>query len=109
MQPLDLGTYITVAAGVAGAVGLLWKRVRVQARRADAVDYLVANVGEIRELGKDVADLREIVARELTHNGGGSIKDDVHGMAINLGKADRRLDRLEAIVLLAIPNERKPL
>lgn len=62
------------AAGLV-ALGYLIKKLRQAARALDAIEVLVS--------------------RELTHNHGTSIKDDVHGIAISLGDIQRRVVGLE--------------
>lgn len=39
--------------------------------------------------------MHDIVTRELEHNHGSSIKDDVYGTAVALGQTQRRLDEVE--------------
>lgn len=74
MTPADAST---VAAGIAAAVGLLvacWTGLRRLIRRLDRVD--------------------EVLRRELDHNHGSSIKDDVHGVAVASHESNRKLDNL---------------
>lgn len=76
MSHLDeYGTYL--AALVAGVVALGWiiRKMRRAVRALDAIE--------------------RVVARELTHNHGTSMKDDVHGVARTLGLIARRVDALE--------------
>jgi hypothetical protein len=63
-----------VAAGVAGVV------------------YLVRGA---RRAVQAIGAIQDIVQRELEHNHGSSIKDDVHGMAVAIGilQRDREEDR----------------
>jgi len=46
-------------------------------------------------LARVVHAIDRVVERELEHNGGGSIKDDVHGIAVAIGHLQRRVDHLE--------------
>lgn len=70
MQLRDPQTWILAAAAVA-AVGYLGKQVLVVAR--------------------GVLAIKEIVQRELEHNHGSSMKDDIYGMARSLGEVQRQL------------------
>lgn len=79
-------TLAAVAAGVAGSLYLGRKLVRF-----------------LRALDR----ISRLVEHELTNNGGSSMKDDVHGIAVNVGmlqsdfrELGRRVETLEALELL---------
>ena len=40
-------------------------------------------------------DIKAVVERELSHNHGSSLKDDVHGIAVSVHRAHNRIDALE--------------
>lgn len=63
-----------IAAGLA-AVGYIARLVRRLVRIGSAIEHMVSN--------------------ELTHNHGSSIKDDVYGIAVAVGKLSRRIDAIE--------------
>lgn len=56
-----------------------------------AIAYLVRFLVKVGRVGRAVF---EIVDRELTHNHGTSIKDDVYGTAVALGKLQREVDQI---------------
>ena len=85
MSPLDLAAYTVTAGAVLSAVGYIITKVRKAARSLDAIEDLV-NL---------LPDMQAIVARELEHNHGSSMKDDMHGVAVSVGKLQRRQDDLE--------------
>jgi hypothetical protein len=76
-----LGWAAAAAAGVAGVLYLA-KKVRDLVRGAL---YVLRSIEAIKHL----------VQRELDHNHGSSMKDDVHGMAVAIGQLqrDRETDR----------------
>lgn len=43
-----------------------------------------------------VTVIQRLTESELEHNHGSSMKDDVHGMAVSLGKLQRKTDELDA-------------
>lgn len=67
-----------IAAGVA-ALGYLAKKTRDAAR---------AGVRMLRA----VIAIQRLVERELEHNHGSSMKDDIHGMAVAIGQLQRDRD-----------------
>jgi hypothetical protein len=73
-----LGWAAAAAAGVAGCIYLA-KKVRDLVR---GVLYIVHAIEVIRHL----------VQRELEHNHGSSMKDDMHGIAVALGKLQRETE-----------------
>ena len=85
---------IILAAAVLAALLALWRGVRALVRKLDAIDSLPAKVAALDSLPAKVAALEELVRRELTHNHGSSIKDDVHGLAVGMGSLGRDLDQL---------------
>lgn len=72
MEPLAL-----LAGAAAGLAGLL---------------YLL---GRARRAARVLDAIQALVERELEHNHGGSIKDDVHGTAVAVGVLQRRVSDLE--------------
>lgn len=56
-------------------------------------------------LAQAVLAIQNIVQRELEHNHGSSMKDDVYGMAIALGRAARRLDEFEEALRRQHPDD----
>jgi hypothetical protein len=99
-----LGWAAAAAAGIAGFIYL-----------ARVVLYIARSIEAVRHL----------VQRELEHNHGSSMKDDVHGMAVAIGQLQRdrdddrrRLSRAlrlaakhhpeDAWLYLDSPDERKP-
>lgn len=71
---LDVAVAVSVfSAGLAGLVYLI-RVVRSGFKYADDVNELVAMTGDIKRL----------LTKELEHNHGGSIKDDIHGLAVGL-------------------------
>lgn len=76
---MTAGESLALVAGVAAAVA--------------AVSYLV---GRARRAARVLDAIQAIVERELEHNHGSSMKDDVHGLAIALGHLARRVDDIES-------------
>lgn len=85
-----------IAAAIAGAVAavvsaikaLIWllQAARAASRYADTIAELVA-----------LADgIRDVLGRELEHNHGGSLKDDVHGIAVGQYELSSAVDQLRA-------------
>ena len=54
-----------------------------------ALGVIARKVGRALEV---IGRLHDLAVRELEHNHGSSIKDDVHGTAIGLGVLQRRFD-----------------
>lgn len=82
MSVIDTATTLTaIAAGVAALLYLAR-----QARRAFRA---------IRDGLQLLGVATDIVTRELEHNHGSSIKDDVHGTAVAVGQLQRRVGHLE--------------
>lgn len=79
-----LGIPVALAAMIA-AIRALWRTVARLVAFANSLEYLVSRVNEIEQL----------LAHELRHNHGSSIKDDVHGTAIALQVANQRIDDLQ--------------
>lgn len=77
--------FIITAAAVLAALGYIGNKALVIARAVLAV--------------------REIVQRELEHNHGSSMKDDIYGMARSLGEVQRRLDDYEDAMRRQHPND----
>lgn len=84
-----------IAAGLAGMVlaGTAWK-----VAIAPAISALRSAVRKL-----DAID--ELLSRELEHNHGGSIKDDVHGIAVAQGHTQRRVDQLVAALRRHHPDD----
>ena len=66
-----VGATVAVAAAV-GAIVLLYRTGVALVRRLDALDQLLT--------------------RELTHNHGSAMKDDLHGIAVSIGRMQRVQD-----------------
>lgn len=75
---------VLAVAGVT-ALGVIIRWMRGGFRVADDAERLLKNTDAILSL----------VKRELEHNHGGSLKDDVHGIAVSVHRAHNRIDVLE--------------
>lgn len=70
---------LTMIGAAAAAVAGLAYLIRLGLKAARALDAI-----------------QTVVERELEHNHGSSMKDDVHGMARAIGKLQRQVDDLDA-------------
>ena len=70
-----------ITAGVGGLVALV-----------AGLGYLV---GKARKAARALDAIEQLVSRELEHNHGSSMKDDVHGLAVALGQLGRHVDDLD--------------
>jgi hypothetical protein len=77
-----VATWVVLVGAAFTVLGHLARKARNVARKLDRLEEL------LRPAAKTVA-------KELTPNTGSSMKDDLHGMAVSLGEAQRRLDDLE--------------
>lgn len=91
-----------ITAGVVATAGLIGAAVylgRILARVLTAV-HIIRRIVE-RELDAEQAEertdvpLKTVVNRELTHNHGSSLKDDVYGLAIGQRLLARQVDDLD--------------
>lgn len=62
---------------------------------ASGLAGLVYIIGRARKAARVLDAIQHIVERELEHNHGSSMKDDMHGVAVSVGKLQRRQDDLE--------------
>lgn len=69
---------------------------------------LFAGARAALSLARVVHAIDKVVERELEYNGGGSIKDDVHGIAVAIGHLQRRVDHLEDTLTHHLNNRRQP-
>ena len=90
-------TWVTGSAAVLAAVVYLTAQARRMLRR-------------VRNGLRAIAAIHDIVERELEHNHGSSMKDDVHGMAVAIGVLQREHDEDRRVVqmLLAIAARNHP-
>lgn len=76
---------VVAAAAVAAALVYFARLTRKAVHKLDAID--------------------ELTSRELNHNHGGSMKDDMHGLAVTIGQLqrdrDEERDRFNAVLVLA--------
>lgn len=79
-DPIALAAWLTVIAGGAAALGYLLKRVYQGTIRAWHA---------ITEARRVLKAMWELVSYELNVNSGGSIKDNIHDMAVAQGKTQR--------------------
>lgn len=68
-------------------------RIVLAAAAVAAVVYLAKGV---RYIVHKVDQIDTVTKRELDHNHGGSMKDDVHGLAVAFGQMQRERDRERA-------------
>jgi hypothetical protein len=61
---------------------------------------------KIRALFRFIERIHEVTTKELEPNHGGSMKDDMHGLAVSLGKLQRRVDTIESRYNLDHPRKR---
>lgn len=78
MRATDLLSYVAAIAAAGAALGWV--------------------VRQVLRLVKAGEALSAVVTRELGHNGGSSIKDDVHGTAINVQHVSDRVDHLYRVL-----------
>lgn len=52
----------------------------------------------LRKAFRMLDTVETVVSRELEHNHGGSMKDDLYGMAVGFGLTQRQVDDLEEVV-----------
>jgi len=87
----DREVVLIVVGGLIGLAGLV-----------RSVVYLVRGA---RWLVHKLDAIDEVTQRELTHNHGTSMKDDVHGLALSIGELQRARDderkRVNAVLRLA--------
>lgn len=76
--------FVILAAAAVAATAALWKTMRQLVRKLDALDSLPGRM----------ARLESLVNRELTHNHGSSIKDDMTGLAVGMGHLSRTVEQL---------------
>lgn len=69
---------IVATAAVLAALTVIYRQARALVRWAQG-------------LGRRLRAIDDVITRELEHNHGGSIKDDVHGMAVALGLLQRQV------------------
>lgn len=81
----DTAAAIVLGVAVLTALGVAVRRLRLAFRALENLAALLEMTGQVRDL----------VQRELNHNHGGSIKDDVVGTALGLQRAHNRVDQLE--------------
>ena len=75
---------VLVVAGLS-AIGVVFKWVRGGFRKVEDVARLIAMTEQ----------LKDVIDRELNHNHGSSLKDDVHGIAVSVHRAHNRIDAVE--------------
>lgn len=74
-------------------------------------DVLVALIGGAALVGAAIASrpnaaikrIDKRTAKELEHNGGGSMKDDLYGIAVRTGYLERRIDAMATIAAVHHP------
>lgn len=88
MDLTELAAAVVLAAAALAALGVLIKWARGGFRTIDNAEQLLSMTG----------DIKRIVERELRHNSGGSLKDDVHGIAISVHRAHNRIDDLHEVL-----------
>lgn len=76
---------MTTAAAVAGGVVLV----------AAFVTACIQLGRWLAGIGRRVKAAARLVEHELDHNGGGSMRDDVYGIAVAVGKLSRKVDDLD--------------
>lgn len=92
MSPGDLLAWLATAGAGLAAVGYLFRKVRAFARW-------------ISTLVETAETLLALARKELEHNHGSSIKDDVHGTALSVDHLAHRVDDLyDALATLAEAN-----
>lgn len=70
------------------AFGVMFRRLRASFRAVEDLSALLAMT----------EGLRDLVERELNHNHGSSLKDDVHGIALGVQRAHNRVDQVVGVV-----------
>lgn len=78
----DIATTVVLAAAALTGLGYLFTRARRGFKRVDQLEQLLERT----------EDIKRLVDRELTHNHGSSMKDDVHATAISVHRAHNRID-----------------
>lgn len=81
---------VAAATALAGFSAAVWRTLRRAVRKLDALEALPAKV---TALEAQSTALEALVTKELTHNHGSSIKDDVVGLAVGMGHMARTQDR----------------
>lgn len=82
MSVLDVASWIALAAATVTGLSYLFKRARGGFRSYDQLEQLIGMADDIKDL----------LGRELEHNSGSSLKDNVVGIAFSLHRAHNRID-----------------
>lgn len=96
---------VVLAAAALGALVVLWRALRGMVRSLDALADMPARMNT---LTARMAALERLVTKELTHNHGSSIKDDVVGLAVSMGHLGRATDELRHDLDSHLTDERNP-
>lgn len=87
----EVGLSVIFAAAVLTALIQLGRYARAAARAAArTLDKLEA----LDQIGERLEVVESLVSRELDYNHGGSMRDDVHGLAVAVGSMQRTQDAL---------------
>lgn len=78
--------------------GLLLTRLRKAFKTMDKLERLIQMVEALEKLVPLVDSIESVISKELEHNHGSSMKDDLHGMAVGFGLTQRQVDDLEDVV-----------
>lgn len=90
MSPAEWAGFLGLAAGAVGAFLYL-------------VGRLLLGIRWISRLFRALDAAAPVILKELQHNSGSSMKDDVHGLALSIGDLQRRVGELERTVKAAQP------
>lgn len=85
MNVSDSASWVVLVVAGLTALGVAFKWARGGFRKVEDVALLLTMT----------EDLKAVIDRELNHNHGSSLKDDVHGIAISVHRAHNRIDELE--------------
>lgn len=57
--------------------------------------FVGAGLRGMYRMARKLDELNDLASRELEHNHGSSMKDDLHGLAVAVGQQQRQLDDLD--------------
>ena len=67
-------------------------------KMVEPLDRLIEMVEPLKKLVPIVDSIETVITKELEHNHGSSMKDDLHGMAVSFGLTQRQVDDLGDVV-----------
>lgn len=92
----SVAAFVVLFASFLAALGYLGTKVRKAVHILDAVERVVQQAADnADEAATQAGASQQIIARELTENTGGSIKDDVSAIAYVVGNLWRKVDEVD--------------